>query len=186
MSNSFRTPWTVVYQAPLSMEFPRQEYWSGQPFPSPGALPDPEIKPASPALAGGFLYHWTSWEAPLTIADDDKYGMMIMTTSYWALCVYIDSDRKMDSKRLRSTLKHVEDREVAEMVVMVPSKHDRVGSSYAREIINYLSPQQHPMFDFVIIGAFQLSSCAWRNRSQKIWSSWLCYAQNSIKPMISN
>ena len=36
------TLWTVVYQAPLSMEFPSQEYWSGLPFPSPGDLPDPE------------------------------------------------------------------------------------------------------------------------------------------------
>ena len=42
------TPWaTVVYQAPLSMEFSRQEYWSGLPFPSPGDLPDPGIKPGS-------------------------------------------------------------------------------------------------------------------------------------------
>ena len=37
----FATPWTVAYKAPLSMEFSRQEYWSGLPFPSPGDLPDP-------------------------------------------------------------------------------------------------------------------------------------------------
>ena len=43
-------PWTVACQAPLSMEFPRQEYWSGLPFPSPGDLPNPGIKPRSPAL----------------------------------------------------------------------------------------------------------------------------------------
>ena len=52
MSDSFVTPWTVACQAPLSMEFPSEEYWSGLPFPSPGDLPDPEIKPmslASPA-----------------------------------------------------------------------------------------------------------------------------------------
>ena len=52
------TPWTVACQAPQSMRFPRQEYWSGLPFPSPGDLPDPGIKPvspASPALAGGFF-----------------------------------------------------------------------------------------------------------------------------------
>ena len=55
MSDSSGTPWTVVCQAPLSMGFPRQEYWSGLPFPSPGDLPDPGIKPASPALAGGFF-----------------------------------------------------------------------------------------------------------------------------------
>ena len=46
----FATPWTVAYQAPQSMEFSRQEYWSGLPFPSPQDLPDPGIKPESPTL----------------------------------------------------------------------------------------------------------------------------------------
>ena len=46
------TPWTVACQTPLSMGFPRQVYQSGLPFPSPGDLSDPEIKPMSPALAG--------------------------------------------------------------------------------------------------------------------------------------
>ena len=41
----FATPWTVAYQAPPSMGFSRQEYWSGLPFPSPGDLPDPGIEP---------------------------------------------------------------------------------------------------------------------------------------------
>ena len=49
------TSWTIAHQAPLSMEFSRQEYWSRLPFPSPGHLPNPEIKPTSPALAGEFL-----------------------------------------------------------------------------------------------------------------------------------
>ena len=44
------TPWTVARQAPLSMGFSRQEYWSGLPLPSPGDLPDPGIEPVSPAL----------------------------------------------------------------------------------------------------------------------------------------
>ena len=54
----FVTLCTVARQALLSMEFSRQEYWSGLPFPSPGDLPDPGIKPGSfksPALAGGFF-----------------------------------------------------------------------------------------------------------------------------------
>ena len=54
----FGTPWTVALQAPLSMEFPRQEYWSRLPCPSPGDLPNPGIKPASfvsPALTGRFF-----------------------------------------------------------------------------------------------------------------------------------
>ena len=44
------TLWTVAHQAPLSMGFSRQEYWSGLPFPSPGDLPDPGIEPGSPTL----------------------------------------------------------------------------------------------------------------------------------------
>ena len=54
MSDS-ATPWTVAYQAPQSMEFSRQEYWSGLPFPSPGDLPDTEIEPRSPALQADAL-----------------------------------------------------------------------------------------------------------------------------------
>ena len=54
-SNSFATPWTVAHQAPLFMALPRREYWSGLPFPSPRNLPDPGIKSAFPALAGGFF-----------------------------------------------------------------------------------------------------------------------------------
>ena len=51
----FATPWTVTCQAPLSMKFSRQEYWSGLPLPSPGDLPDPEIEPGSPALQADAL-----------------------------------------------------------------------------------------------------------------------------------
>ena len=46
-SETLVTPWTVARQAPLSMEFPRQEYWSGLTFPPPGDLPDPGIEPTS-------------------------------------------------------------------------------------------------------------------------------------------
>ena len=51
----FAIPWTVVYQASLSTGFSRQDYWSGLPFPSPGDLPDPGIKPRSPALQADAL-----------------------------------------------------------------------------------------------------------------------------------
>ena len=54
MSDSL-TAWTVTCQAPLSMGFSRQEYWSGLPFPSPGDLPDPGIEPESPALGADAL-----------------------------------------------------------------------------------------------------------------------------------
>ena len=49
------TSWTAAYQAPLSMGFSRQAYWSGLPFPSPGDLPDPGIEPRSPALQADSL-----------------------------------------------------------------------------------------------------------------------------------
>ena len=51
----FATPWTVAYQAPLSVRFPMQEYWSGLPFPTLGDLPDSGIKAVPPKLAGGFF-----------------------------------------------------------------------------------------------------------------------------------
>ena len=49
------SPWTIAHRAPPSMEFSRQEYWSGLPFPSPGGLPDPGIEPRSPALQANTL-----------------------------------------------------------------------------------------------------------------------------------
>ena len=55
MPDSFVTPWTVAFQAPLSMGFSRQEYWSGLSCPPRGALPNPGTEPRSPALAGGFF-----------------------------------------------------------------------------------------------------------------------------------
>ena len=55
VSNSFGTPWTVACQVPLSMGFPRQEYWSGLLFPSPGDIPSPGIEPRSPALQADSL-----------------------------------------------------------------------------------------------------------------------------------
>ena len=61
----FVIPWTAAHQTPLTMEFSRQEYWSGLPFPTPGDLPNLGIEPAfltSPALSGGFFITSTTWE----------------------------------------------------------------------------------------------------------------------------
>ena len=57
----FATSWSVAHQVPLSMEFPRQEYLSGLPFPPPGDLPNPGIKPMSPASL-----HWQVYSLPLS------------------------------------------------------------------------------------------------------------------------
>ena len=51
----FAAPWPIAHQAPLSMGFPRQEYWNGWPFPSPRELPDPGIELSSSAFGGGFF-----------------------------------------------------------------------------------------------------------------------------------
>ena len=59
----FAAPWTVACQAPLSMEFYRQEYWSGLPLPTPEDLPDPGIEPSS-ALVSRFFTTSATWEAP--------------------------------------------------------------------------------------------------------------------------
>ena len=64
-SNSYVTTWTLAHQASLSMEFFRQEYWIGLPFPTPGHLPDPGIKPVSLCISyvgRQSPYHWDTWE----------------------------------------------------------------------------------------------------------------------------
>ena len=64
----FETPWTVAHQAPPSMGFSRQEYWSGVPCPPPGDLPHPGMEPVSlmsPALAGGFFTTSATWDVLL-------------------------------------------------------------------------------------------------------------------------
>ena len=60
----FAIQWSTVRQAPLSMAFLRQEYWSGLPFPFPGDLPNPGIEPGSPTLASRFFTIWAIREVP--------------------------------------------------------------------------------------------------------------------------
>ena len=64
----FATLWTVAHQAPMTMEFSRQEYWSGLPWPPPGNLPNPAIKPASPALQvdSSPQSHWRNPQSPIS------------------------------------------------------------------------------------------------------------------------
>ena len=71
------TPWTAACQAPLSMGFPRQKYWSGLPFPSPGDLPDPEIEPRFPALQVGFLPTERPEKASCSVTDHQINGRMV-------------------------------------------------------------------------------------------------------------
>ena len=79
MSDS-ASPWTVARQAPLSLESSRQEYWNGLPFPSPGNLPAPGIKPRSPAMQADFLPRGPPGKPPVTI--------ITAKASFCVLCKY--------------------------------------------------------------------------------------------------
>ena len=84
----FATPQTIAHQATLSIGFPRQEYWSGLPFPPPGDFPDPWIKPvslASPALQTDFFTIRATWEGtPSTMRLYLSFlGMMHVESISW-------------------------------------------------------------------------------------------------------
>ena len=89
VSDSLVTPWTVARQAPLSLGFPRREYWSGLPFPSPGNLPDPGIKPrslASPVLAGRFFTTVPPGK-PKTLSMYVEYFSVWRSEEFQAVCL---------------------------------------------------------------------------------------------------
>ena len=78
-------PWTVAHQAPTTMGFSRQEYWSEQAFLSPGNLPDPRIKtlsPASPALAGRFFTVWATRETQYILLIENAVNTRIERTKF--------------------------------------------------------------------------------------------------------
>ena len=84
----FATPWTVAYQASLSMGFSRQEYWSGLPFPSPGDLPDPGIEPRSPALEAAALTSEPQgsllWNTTMIVFLADITLMNLSSLAFWS------------------------------------------------------------------------------------------------------
>ena len=86
MSNSSVTPWTVAQQTPLTMGFPRQEYWSRLTFLYPGDFPNPGIEPTSPALTGGFF----TTEPPGKLFIVNAYGESEVAQSCLTLCNPID------------------------------------------------------------------------------------------------
>ena len=79
----FATPWTVAYQAPPSMGFSRQEYWSGLPFPSPGDLPNPWIEPGSRALQADSL----PAEPPRKPYKAERFVMNVVGTAHPIECL---------------------------------------------------------------------------------------------------
>ena len=83
MSDS-ETLWTVACQAPLSMGFSRQEYWSGLPFPPPGDLPNPGVKPMSPALQANSLPYESPGKPPLNFKRQKNITNVLMTRYQFA------------------------------------------------------------------------------------------------------
>ena len=84
--SDFDTTWTAAHQAPLSMEFSRQEYWSGLPFLSPGDLPDPGIEhvsPVSPALVGRFFTTAPNGK-PVKPLTHSKCVLKALCSYYWS------------------------------------------------------------------------------------------------------
>ena len=97
MFNFFANPWTVDHQAPLSMGFSRQEYWSGLPFPSPGHLPEPGIEPSSPALPsdslpsespGNWVWLISLYKGKFGYIHSHRNNAMWMWMQRWGWCIY--------------------------------------------------------------------------------------------------
>ena len=88
MSDSLRPPWTVAYQASLSMGFFRKEYWNGLPFPFPGDLLNPGIEPESPELADGFFTTEPPGALYFRVCSDSKFLSIqsVMPPSHLILC----------------------------------------------------------------------------------------------------
>ena len=85
------TPWTVAHQAPLSLGFPRQEYWSRLPFSSPGDLPNLRVGPRSPALASRFFTVWATREAPVCTLSCSIIRIAWVTTLTSSSSIFLDS-----------------------------------------------------------------------------------------------
>ena len=96
---------STAHQVPLSMGFPRQEYWRGLPFPSPGDLSHPWIEPASPALTGGFFTTSATWEAHYQMFFSIKSSLPLSESIPCALnCAQFTSKQKERKTRHSSHL----------------------------------------------------------------------------------
>ena len=95
----FAIPWTVAYQAPPFIEFSRQEYWSGLPFPSPGDLPNPGIKPRSSTLQADCLPSELP-EKPLVRIKNARpiFFLSLQFSTQWYVYLYIFKEKKIPKK----------------------------------------------------------------------------------------
>ena len=110
------TPWTTACQVPLSMGFPRQEYWSGLPFPSPGDPPHPGIEPKSPALAGRFFTPESPWKILVhewvymrTYVPVCSVWLLVITPFHFSLSwkAYLKKSKRYRNSLVTQRLKHL-------------------------------------------------------------------------------
>ena len=135
MSDS-ATPWTVARQAPLSMEFFRQEYWSGMPFPSPGDLPNPRFEPWSLALQADSLPSEPPGKPQVTIRSDKSLSRVQLFATPWtvALLCRWNSLGKNTGVGCHSLLQGI-----------FPTQGSTPGLMHCRRILHHLSHQRSPV-----------------------------------------
>ena len=126
------TPWTVACQAPLSVGFSKQEYWSGLPFPSPGDVPDPGIEPGSPALQANSL-PTELWGKPLYPLDvsNSNHLLQAVTANYV-------SRHSQVSPRGKSKSALIENHEVIKMIEIEEQNPSRVRNLTKLPIVSWL------------------------------------------------
>ena len=100
----FATPWTVAHQAPPSMEFSREEYWSGLPFPSPGDLPDPGIKPGLPH-SRQMLYHLSHLGSPMIKGETDCNKDWTLKSLQWLSSHNMNEAGRLQEKQYKALRK---------------------------------------------------------------------------------
>ena len=131
MSASFVTPGTVAHQAPLSMGFSRQEYWSGLPFSSPKDLPDPGIQFRDPTqvscIAGRFFTVWDTSEGKL------KTTITASTDSIQFKCIY-----KFEFLILLNNVRESESLQLAQLLDYIKPWYNRWSSRHPEIISDYL------------------------------------------------
>ena len=158
VSDCFATPRTVASQAPLSMGFSRQEYWSELTFPSSGDLPDPGIEPRSLALAGGFFTTEPPGKPSLLTLWKESEALSVVSNSLWPQGLYSpwNSPSKNTGVGSLSLLQGI-----------FPTQGLNPGLPHCRWILYQLSYEGSPL---III--WVTTRIIWIAASGQIWSHW--------------
>ena len=173
--------WTIVRHAPLSMGFPRQEYWSALPFLSPGYLPDPGVKPTSfmsPELTGRFFTISTTWEAPPKWKWKSLRGVRLFATP-WT----IDSPWNSPGQNTRVG-------RLSLLQGIFPTQGSRPRLPHCRRILYQLSYQGSPKIHISLFSRSVMSvETPWTSACQaslSITNSWSLLKLISIELVMSS